>query len=271
MTSAIHPRISVNGFSTRGWSLEQDLAFWRRHGYRLACIPADKLAPDHQRAVAAIRGAQLQVCSIVVASPFTLGDPARWPQQQDEVAGILAVARQLEADVYLTTGSSRSGMTVDESVDALITVLRPLLAHSRQLGVRLAIEPSSPINHDLGCVHSLRDAIWVAGQTGASLIVDLQTCWLEHRLAQMVADNRDSVALVQVNDFVVGTEARRNRVVPGDGDIPLERLLADILAAGYRGIFDVEILGPRIEAEGYEAAVPRAVRWLSDCLDRLRA
>ena len=42
-----------------------------------------------------------------------------------------------------------------------------------------------------------------------------------------------------------------------------------LLAAGYPGAFDIELVGPRIEAEGYEMAVPRAVRAIEAVLERL--
>jgi sugar phosphate isomerase/epimerase len=171
----------------------------------------------------------------------------------------------------MNTGSSRSGTTADESIDALCIVLGPLIARARELGIRFAIEPSSPTNHDRGCVHSLHDAIWVAEQTGADLIVDLQTCWLERDPTTMGRENLDRVALIQVSDYIVPTETRFSRAVPGDGDIPLKRIIDDVLEVGYNGVFDVELIGPRIVEEGYESAVPRAVTWLSDCLHRLHA
>jgi sugar phosphate isomerase/epimerase len=36
--------------------------------------------------------------------------------------------------------------------------------------------------------------------------------------------------------------------VPGDGDIPLARRVGELLAAGYAGAFEIEMVGPRIEA-----------------------
>jgi hypothetical protein len=36
-------------------------------------------------------------------------------------------------------------------------------------------------------------------------------------------------------------------------------------------VFDLELIGPRIDAEGYERAVPRAVDALGALLDRLGA
>jgi sugar phosphate isomerase/epimerase len=46
----------------------------------------------------------------------------------------------------------------------------------------------------------------------------------------------------------------------GDGDIPLRRICSALADAGYDGWYDIELLGPAIEAEGYEAVVPRAVQ-----------
>jgi sugar phosphate isomerase/epimerase len=47
--------------------------------------------------------------------------------------------------------------------------------------------------------------------------------------------------------------------VPGDGDIPLAPVLSALAAAGYRGAFELELVGPRIEEEGYESAITRAL------------
>ena len=81
----------------------------------------------------------------------------------------------------------------------------------------------------------------------------------------------DVIGLVQVSDFVIGTHDTPNRVVPGDGDIPLHRLLNDIITAGYDGAFDLELIGPRIEDEGYESAIRRSTEGLGALLDSLTA
>ena len=49
------------------------------------------------------------------------------------------------------------------------------------------------------------------------------------------------------------------------------RILGDLLAAGYPGLFDLELVGPRIDEEGYDAAVPRAVEVLGAMLTELGA
>jgi sugar phosphate isomerase/epimerase len=69
----------------------------------------------------------------------------------------------------------------------------------------------------------------------------------------------ERVAHVQVSDFVIGSLSTPDRCVPGDGDIPLARLIGVLESAGYRGAYEIEMVGPRIEAEGYESALRRAV------------
>jgi sugar phosphate isomerase/epimerase len=74
-----------------------------------------------------------------------------------------------------------------------------------------------------------------------------------------------------VSDFAVGTLSTPNRLVPGDGDIPLARLLGQLLDAGYEGVFDLELIGPRIDEEGYGPASRRAVERLGALLDHAGA
>ena len=49
------------------------------------------------------------------------------------------------------------------------------------------------------------------------------------------------------------------QVVPGDGDLPVGRFIQAALDTGYKGAFELEMVGPKIEAEGYEPALRRAV------------
>ena len=76
---------------------------------------------------------------------------------------------------------------------------------------------------------------------------------------------------MQVSDYVLGDRSAPCRAVPGDGAIPLRRILGDVLDAGYRGVFDLELVGPRIAAEGAHAATTRAAEYLSTMLDELGA
>jgi sugar phosphate isomerase/epimerase len=77
--------------------------------------------------------------------------------------------------------------------------------------------------------------------------------------------------LVQASDYVLGDRMSPCRAVPGDGVIPLDRLIRQLLDLGYKGLFDLELVGPRIDVEGCYAASTRAAEYLSELLTRLGA
>jgi sugar phosphate isomerase/epimerase len=106
---------------------------------------------------------------------------------------------------------------------------------------------------------------------GMGIVVDFYSAWYERGLEELVRKHIDSVALVQLCDYKLGTFDMPNRCAVGDGDIPVERLLGLVLDAGYEGPFDLEILGPRIEEEGYGAPIARSLERAGEMLARLGA
>lgn len=71
---------------------------------------------------------------------------------------------------------------------------------------------------------------------------------------------------MQLSDYAIGTRSTPHRLVPGDGDIPLARIVHQLLDAGYAGVFDIEIVGPAIDDEGYERAIERSIAAVQDLL-----
>jgi sugar phosphate isomerase/epimerase len=106
---------------------------------------------------------------------------------------------------------------------------------------------------------------------GIDVLLECNACWTERALGSTIAAGIGRIRLVQVSDYRVGTHCTPDRLVPGDGDIPLGRIIGQLLAAGYSGVFDLELIGPRIEIEGYPSAIQRSVAWLSSLLDQFAA
>jgi sugar phosphate isomerase/epimerase len=145
------------------------------------------------------------------------------------------------------------------------------VARAAELGMAFAIQPTNSIRLDISFLFTLRDTLAVARAAGTGVVLELECCWYEPGLEKLVRDNIDMITLVQIGDFKIGTTSSPDRSVIGDGDVPLERLLAMILDAGYRGMFDLELVGPKIESEGYLSATRRSLERASEILDRLGA
>jgi sugar phosphate isomerase/epimerase len=172
--------------------------------------------------------------------------------------------------VYVCTGAAGS-LSWDEAADSFAELVAPAVARGAELGVPLLVEPPNPLRVDISFVFWQRDAMDLARRAGTLVMFDLQSCWYERGLEAVVRENVDLVGLTQISDYVIGTTRTGDRAVPGDGDVPLERLVAMVLDAGFEGAFDLEVMGPRVEEEGYPSAVRRSVDQATALLTRLGA
>ena len=103
-------------------------------------------------------------------------------------------------------------------------------------------------------LHTSQGTITLAELAGIGICIDLFHCWAEADLAGLLQRALPRTQLIQLSDYVLGDRALPARAVPGDGAIPIEAFVAQALAGGYQFGFDLELLGPRIEAEGRLAA-----------------
>ena len=164
--------------------------------------------------------------------------------------------------VVITTGPARH-LRWEQAADALAQVIAPVLDES---SVPVLIEHTNQLRTDISFVHSLRDVVDLAHQIGVGVVMEVNACWMERALSETLVDGLDVIGLVQVSDTMPGVRSTPDRAVPGDGIIPLERVLGDVLRVGYAGAFELEFIGPRIEEEGYDGAVPRALAALARIL-----
>jgi sugar phosphate isomerase/epimerase len=254
--------------------LEEDLEFWASAGIGRVELSLRKVeAAGTERAVALVRGAGLRVDSVIEAGHFLLADPATWPAERDRLGRAVELAAATGARSVVLLPGAPGRLEWEDAAGALAEALGPVAAAARAAGVALALENTSSLRIDLSFVHTLRDALDLAGRLDIGLCMEIQSCWAERGLAATVADavSAGRLVLVQVSDAVAGSLTTPDRVVPGDGDVPLARVLGDVLRAGYEGSFDLELVGPRIEAEGYAAAISRGLAFLGRLLDELAA
>lgn len=172
--------------------------------------------------------------------------------------------------IYLVTGG-RGPLSWEQAAERFAEILAPCLAPAREKNVRLTVETASDFNVDIHIAHTLDDTVTLAEIAGIDVCVELHACWFEARLKEKLARAIPKTGLVQVSDYVAGDRTAPCRAVPGDGMIPLECLLGHILELGYEGVFDLELLGPRIDAEGPRPATRRAAEYMSELLTRLGA
>jgi len=254
--------------STFRWELADDLSFYAESGITNVGVALRKLETvGLDKGTAMVIDAGLRVTNLLGLG-FDLSEPSAWAAHQRRLVAAVEAGARMGAECFvLTTGSARQ-LTWEQAAHELGVALAPVIDACRQHDVPFALEHTNSLRVDVGFVHTLRDVVDLASMLDIGVVMECNACWAERGLADTIARGAERFRLVQVSDFVIGTLATPDRAVPGDGHVPLERILRDVLVAGYQGVFDLELLGPRIEAEGYEGAVTRSVANLADLLGR---
>jgi sugar phosphate isomerase/epimerase len=181
----------------------------------------------------------------------------------------LEYAASVGADSVWTCTGPLGARSWEQATDDFCQRIAPAVRTAAELGVQVAVEPTNPLRCDVSFTFTMRDTFDLARVAGVGVVLDLAMCWYERGLEELVRKNIDLLTLVQINDYKLGTFRTPDRSVLGDGDIPLERLIAMFLDAGYSGPFDLEILGPQIDAEGYPSAIQRSLERLNEIFGRL--
>lgn len=271
----MHPRVCIDSIAFMSDSLATQSEYFRRLGASKVTLLGHHIAQEGTvaaRAALEHAGCQLQT----VVHPFLPGQAlkpsaASWEAPREALAkSIDAVAELGGKSLYMITGG-HGGMIWEEAAEVFCQAISPCIGHAAQRGVTLMIENAPPLYADIHIAHSLRDTITLARQAGIGVCIDLPGCWTEAGLQDLIREAVPITHLVQVSDYVCGDRCVPARAVPGDGNMPLERMIGWLLDAGYTGLFDLELIGPRIDEEGGFAATQRSAESLSALLEKLGA
>jgi sugar phosphate isomerase/epimerase len=270
----MHERISVNNLCFAISTLAEDVASWRSLGAPQIGIATTKMkAEGWDASVALLREAGFPVATMVqpFMLPGRLDNPADVAAGQQEMLRTLAAANALGARTVYTTAGGRGALSWEEAAGAFAEALAPCRAFAEEAGIALITEPAPALYADAHIAHSLRDTLALAEIAGIGVLIDLFSCWTEAGLRETIMRAGRLTKIVQVSDYVLGDRAVPCRAVPGDGAIPLERIIGWILETGFEGALDLELLGPRIDREGHYQAVARTCDYLGEMLVRLGA
>ena len=181
------------------------------------------------------------------------------------------IAVDVGSDVDLSADGRQGFAELGDAAGRFAAIIAPFVALAADKGIGVLVENASAFTADIHMVHTLADVIALAESSGVGICIEWHACWMEGGLKSLLQQAIPMTGLVQISDYVLGDKTSPCRAVPGDGVIPLDRIIGDVLEAGYRGVFDIELVGPRIAAEGARAATERAAHNVSDMLTRLGA
>ena len=273
-------RVAMSQVTTYPWTLAEDLSGYARHGYtgieiwqnKVAGegapynqVPSGELPPAVVGGLAeALAGAGLQAASIVCTGLFTdPGDQARLARSA-HLAFSVRFAAEIGAGCVLVVPGDLQGMTRPNAVERTARALEEVLPEAHSLGVDLAIEPLRPVHTDfVNTIPQALEIVELLDDPRCGLCLDTYQLWRgEAERAAVIEEIRGAAGwarIVQVADSRPVPRSTEDRLVPGEGVLPIAEMLAAVFAAGYEGWFAVEIMSSEMWAGD-----------LDDVLDRCR-
>jgi sugar phosphate isomerase/epimerase len=269
----VHPRVSLHQVAFMGERCSSFIEVCRAIGVAEATMVTPLLmAPGGMadtRAALANGGLRVATVNHVFASFPDLERDAGGAAQG--LMRAIDIAAELGGRaIYLLTGG-RGSLDWEQAAARFAELIAPCRKAAEAGGIRLLVENANMFNADIHIAHTLADVTRLAEIAGVGACLDIHGFWFESGLKEGLRRALPRTGLVQVSDYVLGDQRTPCRAVPGDGVIPHERIIGDILDGGYEGLFDLELVGPRIQNEGAQAASARAADYLSELLTRLGA
>ncbi len=266
----MHPAISINTLCLPPAPLGAMIEQVARIGARGISSEVDLVdAFGVAESARAIRDAGLAVATLTHRA-FAYATPPETAAARERLLQSIAVAAEIGADTVIMTTGGRGALAWPEAAERFAEAMRPCAEAALAAGIVLGIEPTSHLYADVSIAHRLRDALTLARMAGIGVMIDLFACWTDADIDAAIDDAGSTIALVQVSDYVYGDRGLPCRAVPGDGAIPLDRLIPGIGRAGFTGWFDLEIIGPRLAAEGADAGLRRAAAYIGQLLEITR-
>jgi sugar phosphate isomerase/epimerase len=266
MDRDMHPSLSIN-------TLCFPAAPLARHVAMVAGLGARGISPDLQQidatgAAAARRlfaDAGLDVATLTHRA-FAFCRPVEMVAARERLARTIDIAAEIGARSVIMTTGGRGDLPWHDAARRFAEAVAPCAAQARDAKIDLGIEPTSHLYADASIAHRLTDCVRIAQEAGISVMIDVFACWFDADIYAAIAEAGPLTALVQVSDYCYGDRGLPCRAVPGDGAIPLVNMVPAIVNAGFRGYFDLEIIGPRLDVEGTEQGLRRAARYMGELL-----
>jgi sugar phosphate isomerase/epimerase len=267
----VHPRVCVNPVSFPAESpLADNLDALVQLG--IPCVGAHRnklLSHGWEEGLDLLEGSGLKVAYFIHREWFRLDRPDVWEEDTAQLCEVIDAAARFGAGLYGTTGPGPAiGLTWEQSAEAFLAAVSTSAAYAREAGVSLMLETAQPLFADYHFLHTLRDTLDVVEEAGIRLCLDVHPTWFERDLEAQVRRGAPICDLVQLSDYSHGMRTM-DRGIPGEGVMPLERIIGWLIEEGYAGVFDLELWGDSGVSD--EEAISRGAAFVGDLLGRLGA
>jgi sugar phosphate isomerase/epimerase len=266
--------LSVSQLSTLRWDLESDVQAYARRGFRGIGLYRPKL-DDYglHRTIELLDEHALSVTSLSWVGGFTGSDGRPFEDAVADAIEAVLQAVELRADTLIVLAGGKNNHIKTHLRRTLCQALDRLAAVAAEHGVRLALEPFHPGCGDewsfVNDLQSTLDIIERVDNPALGLVLDTYHTGMDRDALRWLPDVAPHVNLVQLGDGRHCPHGEMNRCLLGEGCVPLHDLMELLHECGYRGAWEVELIGEDVETISYECLLDHAKRFLDQSFAQL--
>jgi sugar phosphate isomerase/epimerase len=264
----------ISEFTTMPWSFDEDVARYAALGVDAIEIVEAKLDPDRlDEQMASVAAAGLTISGIQpkVRTFF----PSRMmpdPKPLDErIAALRGTIERLAAHApgvpFITNTGPHPKGDMKEAMAVAAKGLGELGRIAADHGATMALEPLNPssvnIESAIWTVDQALDVIEASGSDAVGLCLDYWNVWQNDGIEAAIARAGDRLFTVQASDWRT-PRSFADRIVPGDGAIPLGSLIAATRRAGYDRPWVVEIFSNDVADSLYDGDLEQVIQRCRD-------
>lgn len=251
MTTAPPFQFGISEFTTWPWNFERDVEGYSRLGVdaiEVCEFKLDQKRIDVQLAMIEQHGLRI---SSVQPSVRTLFPSSSQPEPKDVPQRMKRFQQTIERfgdtasglPFVTNTGIPPNG-NIQQVLDTAVNEYRAVADFAAEHGARVALEPLN------AAIMNVESAIWTLEQ-GMKLVqavdrpnfgicLDAWNIWQNAGIIDAIRACGDRIFVVQLSDWRT-PRSLQDRLIPGQGAIPLPPMLRAIHGAGYQGPYVVEI------------------------------
>lgn len=249
-------RLSMNELTTYRWSFEKDVHNYNLAGFDGIGVWRAKLNDcGEEKALESLRDSGLEVSNLLWAGGFTGSEGRPVKDCVADAKEAIRLAASLRAGCLIIYTGSRNGHTENHALRLVKDALKAILPCAEEFGVTLAIEP---MHERCGCngtfLNCLEETLRFIEMIRHPLVrIAFDTYHFGHRpeILQLLPRLAPLTSIVHLGDGDAPPCGEQSRCRLDEGTIPLTEIIATLIASGYDGYFDVELLGEEIESCNY--------------------
>jgi sugar phosphate isomerase/epimerase len=249
-------RLSMNEMTTYRWSFEEDVARYAAAGIPAIGVWRQKLSDfGEYKGIELLGESRLRVSNLLWAGGFTGSDGRSLKESIDDAAEAVRLAAEMHAACLVVYSGARAGHTHAHARRLVRDALEQVLPLAEELRVDLAIEPMHPECAGewtfLTCLDDCLALLNAVNHPRLKLVFDTYHLGWDEKVLARLQELTPRIAVVHLGDGKSPHDREQNRSRLGEGHIGLKQIVGLLEASGYRGYYDVELIGPDIEVSDY--------------------